>query len=72
MAFLHRITIDPRICHGEPIIQGTHYPVSLLIDLLHSGVTPTEILTDCPGLTREDLVAALHYAALPSSLPHAS
>ncbi|BEK99610.1 DUF433 domain-containing protein [Nocardia seriolae] len=65
MAFLHRITIDPRICRGEPIIAGTHYPVALIVALLRSGITPTELLTDCPTLTREDLIAATCYSASP-------
>ncbi|MVU79362.1 DUF433 domain-containing protein [Nocardia sp. ET3-3] len=67
MSFLHRITLDPAICRGEPVILGTHYPVALIVDLLRTGVTPTELLSDCPALTREDLVAALHYATLPQA-----
>ncbi|MEC3913695.1 DUF433 domain-containing protein [Nocardia sp. CDC160] len=61
MAFLHRITLDPATCQGAPVIQGTNYPVSLIVDLLRSGITPSELLTDCPALTREDLIAALLY-----------
>ncbi|MFJ4656504.1 DUF433 domain-containing protein [Nocardia sp. NPDC088792] len=64
MSFLHRITLEPGVCHGQPIIQGTRYPVALLVDLLRAGVTADEVLTDCPGLTREDLVAAMMYATL--------
>ncbi|MFE3189130.1 DUF433 domain-containing protein [Nocardia sp. NPDC059240] len=61
MAYLHRITLDPAICHGAPTIEGTRYPTALLVDLLRAGLTPTELLTDCPALTREDLIAALLY-----------
>ncbi|MGW4243043.1 DUF433 domain-containing protein, partial [Nocardia sp. NPDC004722] len=42
MAYLHRITLDPAVCRGEPIIEGTRYPTALLVDLLRTGVTPTE------------------------------
>ncbi|MFI1914418.1 DUF433 domain-containing protein [Nocardia sp. NPDC020380] len=64
MSFLHRITLEPGVCHGQPIIQGTRYPVTLIVDLLRAGVSADEVLTDCPGLTREDLVAAMMCATL--------
>ncbi|GAB2528069.1 DUF433 domain-containing protein [Nocardia heshunensis] len=61
MAYLHRITLDPTVCNGTPTIEGTRYPTALLVDLLRAGLTPTELLTDCPALTREDLIAAMLY-----------
>ncbi|MEC3955428.1 DUF433 domain-containing protein [Nocardia sp. CDC153] len=67
MAFLHRITLDPATCQGAPVIQGTGYPVALIVDLLRSGITPAELLTDCPTLTREDLIAALLYTTNPTT-----
>ncbi|AYF73235.1 DUF433 domain-containing protein [Nocardia yunnanensis] len=71
MSHLHRITIDPTICNGTPVITGTHYPVALIIDLLRSGLTPTELLTDHPTLTRPDLVAALRrHRPRPHKGPH--
>ncbi|MCL6535867.1 MAG: DUF433 domain-containing protein [Armatimonadetes bacterium] len=41
---LSRITRDPNICHGKPVIRGLRYPVSTLLELLASGMTPEEIL----------------------------
>lgn len=60
---LSRITIDPAICHGKPCVRGLRYPVETLLELLSSGMTHDEILADYPDLTRDDLLAALAYAA---------
>ena len=60
---LARITIDPTICHGKPCIRGLRYPVEMLLELLSSGMTPDEILADYEDLEREDLLAALAFAA---------
>jgi len=58
-----RISIDPRVCHGQACIRGTRIMVSLLVDYLANGDTEEEILAAYPGLTREDMRAAMHYAA---------
>jgi uncharacterized protein (DUF433 family) len=60
---LARITIDPAICHGKPCIRGLRYPVEMLLELLSSGMTHDEILADYEDLERDDLFAALAYAA---------
>lgn len=60
---LSRITIDPAICHGKPCVRGLRYPVETLLDLLSSGMTVDEILADYEDLERDDLLAALAYAA---------
>jgi uncharacterized protein (DUF433 family) len=62
-ALLSRITIDPAICHGKPCIRGLRYPVEMLLELLSSGMTHEEILADYDDLERDDLFAALAYAA---------
>ncbi len=63
MNHLERITMDPEICHGKPVIRGMRYPVELILDLLSSGMTSEEILTDYEDLQREDILAALSFAA---------
>jgi uncharacterized protein (DUF433 family) len=60
---LARITIDPNICHGKPCIRGLRYPVETLLELLSSGMTTDEILADYEDLERDDLLAALAFAA---------
>jgi uncharacterized protein (DUF433 family) len=56
---LDRITIDPTIAHGKPVIRGLRYPVEMLLELLSSGMTIDEILADYSDLERDDLLAAL-------------
>ena len=59
---LSRITIDPTICHGKPCVRGLRYPVEVLLELLSSGMTFEEILSDYEDLEREDLLAVLAFA----------
>ena len=58
-----RITIDPAVCHGKPCIRGLRYPVETVLEWLASGMTTDEILSDYEDLEREDVLAALAYAA---------
>jgi uncharacterized protein (DUF433 family) len=60
---LKRITIDPNICHGQPVIRGLRYPVEMLLDLLSSGMNEAEILVDYPDLETDDFRAVYAYAA---------
>ena len=60
---LQRISIDPRICAGKPCIRGTRIWVSLILDFLADGMTEVELLAEYPGLTHEDLLAAIAYGA---------
>lgn len=60
---LDRITIDPGVCHGKPCIRHLRYPVEMLLDLLSGGMTPEQILDDYHDLERDDILAALAYAA---------
>ncbi|MDO8437242.1 MAG: DUF433 domain-containing protein [Nitrosomonadaceae bacterium] len=58
-----RIMIDPAICHGKPCIRGLRYPVENVLEWLASGMSTEEILADYADLEREDILAALSYAA---------
>ena len=60
---LDRITIDPDICHGKPCIRGLRYPVELILELLSAGSTIDDVLRDYEDLEREDVLAALAFAA---------
>ena len=60
---LQRVTVDPAVCHGKPVVRGLRYPVETLLELLSSGMTIDQILTDYGDLEREDLLAVLAYAA---------
>ena len=58
-----RIVSRPEVCHGKPCIRGTRIMVSVVLDNLAEGRTPTEVVNDYPPLTLEDVQAALAYAA---------
>ena len=63
MNLVERITTDPNICHGKPCIRGLRYPVEMILELLSSGMTVDEVLADYEDLEREDVLAALSFAA---------
>ncbi len=58
-----RITINPEICHGKPCIRGLRYPVETILEWLSSGMNTDEILADYEDLEKEDIMAALDFAA---------
>ncbi|MGO8806899.1 MAG: DUF433 domain-containing protein [Candidatus Bathyarchaeia archaeon] len=60
---MDRIMIDPEVLSGKPVIEGTRIPVYLVIELLASGMTEKEILSQYPTLKKEDIKAALTYAS---------
>jgi uncharacterized protein (DUF433 family) len=68
MIIAPRITADPDVLGGKPCIRGLRFPVRDLLELLANGVPPDELLRDYPYLEREDVPAALAYAA--SQLGH--
>lgn len=51
------------ICHGRPCIRGLRYPVEMILELLSSGMSSEDILADYEDLEREDILAALAFAA---------
>lgn len=61
---LNRITINPDICHGKPVIRNMRWPVEVILDMLSSGMSKEEIIGDHPELEREDIQACLEYARL--------
>ena len=60
---LQRITHNSEICHCKPCIRGLRYPVEFILELLSSGMTIYEILANYDDLEREDILAALLFAA---------
>lgn len=58
-----RITTNPDVCAGKPCIRGLRFPVSRLLGLLAAGETSETILKAYPYLEKEDIQAALQYAA---------
>jgi uncharacterized protein (DUF433 family) len=63
MISLRQIEVNPRICHGKPVIRGTRIMVWQILDLLQSGLTFQQIRKDYfPQLTQEDIQACVQYA----------
>jgi uncharacterized protein (DUF433 family) len=69
---LNRITVNPDICHGKPIIRGLRYPVENILELLASKMTHEEILADYEDLEEEDLQACLLFAMRLAKVKHIS
>ena len=60
---INRITINPEICHGKPIIRNLRYPVENILELLASGMSISEIIDDYEDLEADDIYACLKFAA---------
>ncbi len=56
-----KITIDPEICHGKPVITGTRILVGNILGALASGETIEDVLEDYPNLKKEDIYEALAF-----------
>jgi uncharacterized protein (DUF433 family) len=63
LAGFPRISVDPRICGGRPVISGTRVRVSDVLEMLAGGASVSEIGKDYPYVTEDDVRAALAYAA---------
>lgn len=60
---LQRITVDPMVMVGKPVIRGTRIPVELIVRMLAQGIPESDILREYPRLQPDDIRAALAYAA---------
>ncbi|MGE5679815.1 MAG: DUF433 domain-containing protein [Bacillota bacterium] len=68
-----RITINPEICHGKPVITGTRVLVSNILSALAAGQSIEEVLEDYPNIKKEDVFSALAFGSQLSkfeSLPY--
>jgi uncharacterized protein (DUF433 family) len=63
MNWRDHISADPAICHGKACIKGTRVMVSVILDNLAAGESVEEIIKSYPSVTREDVQAAIQYAA---------
>ena len=66
---LKRITIDNAQSGGRPCVRGMRIRVSDVLELLSAGATFDEVLADYPYLEREDILAAIQYAARQTDHP---
>jgi uncharacterized protein (DUF433 family) len=63
MAAIERVAIDPKVMLGKPVIRGTRIPVELILRKLAEGSHEEDLLEAYPRLTRENIRAAIAYAA---------
>jgi len=63
MSKLDRITVNPRVCLGQPTIRGMRITVSVILKLVAAGKSVPEIIAAYPELEPEDISQALQYAA---------
>ena len=63
-ALLERVTVEPGKCGGRPCIRGTRMRVSDVLELLANGASTEGVLSDHPSLVRDDVLAAIAYAAV--------
>ncbi|CUS03921.2 conserved protein of unknown function [Candidatus Promineifilum breve] len=63
MDWQERITVDPKVLVGKPVVHGTRLSVEFIVDLLAQGWPESELLRNYPGLEPEDIRACLAYAA---------
>ena len=57
-----RITLEPSVLAGKPVIRGTRLSVELVIGLMAEGWSEADILTNYPGISHDDIIACLAYA----------
>jgi uncharacterized protein (DUF433 family) len=58
-----RITVDPQICSGKPVIHGTRIMVKNILGMMAGGYTVDRVVQAYPEISKEDVSAALEYAA---------
>ena len=58
-----RISINPNVCHGKPVIKGTRVMVSNILGALAGGDSIEQVLEDYPNTSREDIYAALQFGS---------
>ena len=63
MTITDRIEINPKVMLGKPVIRGTRIPVELILRKLSEGATEKDLADAYPRLTREDIQAAIGFAA---------
>ena len=63
MTLTDRIDINPNVMLGKPVIRGTRIPVELILRKLSEGASEVDMLAAYPHLTREDIQAAMRFAA---------
>jgi uncharacterized protein (DUF433 family) len=67
-----RIAINPDVCNGWPVVRGTRITVQTVLELLGAGDSIDDVLEEYPSLTREDVMACIHYSSRSKGNPEGS
>ncbi len=63
MSMKERISIDPAICNGRPVIAGTRITVQTILEFLGAGDSIEDVLEEYPSLSRQDILACFEYSS---------
>lgn len=63
MCWRDRIELNPAVLVGKPVVRGTRLSVEFIIEMLAEDCSVDELVSQYPGLTRDDVLACLHYAS---------
>lgn len=69
LAGFPRISVDPMVCGGRPVVTGTRVRVTDVLEMLAGGASAAEIAADFPYLSEDDVRAVLAYAAAQTDHP---
>ena len=58
-----RISVDPDVCNGKPVVRGTRISVQTVLEFLAAGDSIEDVLAEYPTLERQDVQACLEYAS---------
>ena len=67
MKMFERISVDPKVCHGKPVIKGTRILVSNILGYLANGSTFEDVVKDYPQIKKEDILDAISFGSFLSS-----
>ncbi len=63
MEYRDRLSADPNVMLGKPVIKGTRVTVELILERLGDGMSIDEILSATPGISKDDILACLSYSS---------
>ena len=69
LAGFPRISVDPAVCGGRPVVTGTRMRVTDVLEMLAGGASPAEIAGDFPYLSEDDVRAVIAYSAAQADHP---
>jgi uncharacterized protein (DUF433 family) len=61
---MSRIIVNPEVCNGKPIIEGTRITAQTVLEFLGAGDSIEDVLEEYPTLTREDILECIKFSAL--------